>query len=37
VSHLLDTNAFVANGKTLVSHNTSEFSRVPKLVLEDWQ
>jgi tRNA(fMet)-specific endonuclease VapC len=27
----------LANGKTLVSHNTSEFSRVPKLVLEDWQ
>ena len=27
----------LANGATLVSHNTSEFSRVPGLVLEDWQ
>jgi tRNA(fMet)-specific endonuclease VapC len=27
----------LANGVTLVSHNTSEFSRVPGLVLEDWQ
>jgi len=25
------------NGLTLVSHNTSEFSRVPGLVLEDWE
>jgi tRNA(fMet)-specific endonuclease VapC len=25
------------NGLTLVSHNTSEFSRVPGLMLEDWE
>jgi tRNA(fMet)-specific endonuclease VapC len=27
----------LANGLTLVTHNTSEFSRVPGLPLEDWQ
>ncbi len=27
----------VANGLTLVTHNTKEFSRVPGLMLEDWQ
>ena len=27
----------VANGLTLVTHNTNEFSRVPHLLLEDWQ
>ncbi|MGP0064022.1 MAG: type II toxin-antitoxin system VapC family toxin [Isosphaeraceae bacterium] len=26
-----------ANGCTLVTHNTTEFSRVPGLVIEDWQ
>jgi tRNA(fMet)-specific endonuclease VapC len=26
-----------ANGLTLVTHNTAEFSRVPGLRLEDWQ
>jgi tRNA(fMet)-specific endonuclease VapC len=27
----------LANHLTLVTHNTVEFSRVPGLVLEDWQ
>jgi tRNA(fMet)-specific endonuclease VapC len=27
----------LANGCTLVTHNTTEFSRVPGLVLEDWE
>ncbi|HEV8059879.1 MAG TPA: PIN domain-containing protein [Gemmataceae bacterium] len=27
----------IANGLTLVTHNTNEFSRVPGLMLEDWQ
>jgi tRNA(fMet)-specific endonuclease VapC len=27
----------LANGLTLVTHNTSEFSRVPGLTLEDWE
>jgi tRNA(fMet)-specific endonuclease VapC len=27
----------LANGLTLVTHNTTEFSRVPGLQLEDWQ
>ena len=26
-----------ANGFTLVTHNTAEFSRVPGLVVEDWE
>ena len=26
-----------ANGLTPVTHNTAEFSRVPRLVLEDWE
>jgi tRNA(fMet)-specific endonuclease VapC len=27
----------LANGCTLVTHNQSEFSRVPALLLEDWE
>ncbi len=27
----------LANGCTLVTHNTAEFTRVPGLVVEDWQ
>jgi tRNA(fMet)-specific endonuclease VapC len=27
----------LANGCTLVTHNTTEFSRVPGLFIEDWQ
>jgi len=27
----------MANGQTLVTHNTAEFSRVPGLLLEDWE
>jgi tRNA(fMet)-specific endonuclease VapC len=27
----------LANGCTLVTHNTAEFRRVPGLVIEDWQ
>ncbi len=27
----------LANGITLVTHNTSEFRRVPGLAIEDWQ
>jgi tRNA(fMet)-specific endonuclease VapC len=27
----------VTNGLTLVTHNTAEFRRVPRLLLEDWQ
>jgi tRNA(fMet)-specific endonuclease VapC len=27
----------LASGCTLVTHNTAEFSRVPGLVIEDWQ
>jgi tRNA(fMet)-specific endonuclease VapC len=27
----------LSNGMTLVTHNTSEFNRVPRLIVEDWQ
>jgi tRNA(fMet)-specific endonuclease VapC len=27
----------LSHGLTLVTHNTSEFSRIPGLVIEDWQ
>jgi tRNA(fMet)-specific endonuclease VapC len=34
---LLIASIALATGLTLVTHNTSEFSRVPGLKLEDWQ
>ncbi len=34
---LLIASIALANGLTLVSHNVSEFSRVPGLVVEDWE
>jgi tRNA(fMet)-specific endonuclease VapC len=34
---LLIASIAVANGLTLVTHNTSEFKRVPGLNVEDWQ
>jgi tRNA(fMet)-specific endonuclease VapC len=34
---LLIAATALANGLTLVTHNTTEFSRVPGLPLEDWQ
>jgi tRNA(fMet)-specific endonuclease VapC len=34
---LMIASIAVAHGMTLVTHNTAEFSRVPGLVLEDWQ
>jgi tRNA(fMet)-specific endonuclease VapC len=34
---LMIASIALANGLTLVTHNTSEFSRVPSLKLEDWQ
>ncbi len=33
---LMIASIAVANGLTLVTNNTSEFSRVPGLKLEDW-
>lgn len=27
----------LANGRTLVTHNTAEFGRVPRLLIEDWE
>ena len=38
MSHLLVIAAIaLANRMTLVTHNTTEFSRIPGLALEDWQ
>jgi tRNA(fMet)-specific endonuclease VapC len=34
---LMIASIALAHGLTLVTHNTSEFSRVPGLKLEDWQ
>jgi tRNA(fMet)-specific endonuclease VapC len=34
---LMIASIALAHGLTLVTHNTSEFSRVPGLRLEDWQ
>jgi tRNA(fMet)-specific endonuclease VapC len=34
---LLIASIALTNGLTLVTHNTTEFSRVPVLKLEDWQ
>ena len=36
-NNLLIAAITLASGLTLVTHNTTEFSRVPRLVLEDWQ
>ena len=33
---LLIAGIAIANGLTLVTHNTREFSRIPTLLLEDW-
>ena len=34
---LLIASIALASALTIVTHNTSEFSRVPGLKLEDWQ
>lgn len=34
---LLIASIAVANGVILITHNVSEFSRVPQLKIEDWQ
>lgn len=34
---LLIASISLANSTTLITHNTTEFSRVPELIIEDWQ
>lgn len=34
---LLIASIALANGATLITHNTGEFSRIPDLIIEDWQ
>ena len=34
---LLIASIALAHNTTLITHNTTEFSRIPDLVLEDWQ
>ena len=36
-AHILIATIVLANGCTLVTHNTAEFGRVPGLLIEDWQ
>lgn len=36
-NHLLITAIALAHGATIVTHNTTEFSRVPNLIVEDWR
>lgn len=36
-SDLLIAATALAHGATLVTHNTAEFSRVPGLLIEDWE
>ena len=37
IADLMIASIALANGLTVVTHNTSEFSRVPGLKFEDWQ
>jgi tRNA(fMet)-specific endonuclease VapC len=34
---LMIASIALANGLTLITHNRTEFSRVPNLMIEDWQ
>jgi tRNA(fMet)-specific endonuclease VapC len=34
---LMIASIALANGLTLVTHNTAEFGRIPALLTEDWQ
>jgi hypothetical protein len=35
--HVLDPAIALANGLTVVTHNTREFRRMPGLLVEDWE